>query len=98
MVAVGLSSEAAILPANSALVSNTAIGTATLKGVILLVGAIGPRVEQSNVASSTTSARSKSADKVTGLEVLPRDWLGDIGEADGVIAGRVGVESHAHKA
>lgn len=98
VVTVGLSSEAAILPANSTLVSNTAVGTAALKGVVLLVGAISPRVEQSDVTSSTTSARSKSTDKVTGLEVLPGDGLGDIGEADGVVAGRVGVESHANKA
>lgn len=55
-VPVGLGGETAIFPTNRALIRDAAVGAAALKRIVLLLGTVGPRFEQSDVASSTASA------------------------------------------
>ena len=94
-VLVGFGRETAVLPANSALIRDAAVcSTAALERVVLLLGTVDPRVEQSNVAISTASAGAKGTNKVTGLEVVPSDLLCDSWEADRVGTGSRGMESH----
>lgn len=98
LVAVGLGRVAADLPANLARVCNTAVGTLAFKGIVRLLGAVGPRFEQSDVAISTASTRAKGANKVTFLEIVPLDGLCNIREADGAEAWGRCMESHANEA
>jgi hypothetical protein len=98
-ILVGLGRKTAVLPANSTLISDAAVcSTAALKRVILLLGAVDPRVEQSNVAVCTAGARAQSTNKVTRLEVVPCDFGSDVWEADGGGAWSRRVESHGDEA
>lgn len=98
LVAVGLGRVAANLPANLALVVDTAVATLALQRVIFLLGAVGPRLEQSDMAISTASTRAEGANKVTGLEVVPRDRLCNVRKADSVETRGRRVQSHANEA
>lgn len=83
------------LPANLALVCNTAVCTLALESIVLLLGAVGPRLEQSNMAISTASTGAKGANKVTRLEVVPRDGLCNVRKTDSVQTRGRCMERHA---
>jgi hypothetical protein len=93
-ISVRLGRKTAVLPANSTSISDATVRAATLKGMVCLVGAVDPGVEQSNVAGSTASARAKCTNKVSSLEVLPGDFFGDTWETDGIGPWSGSVESH----
>lgn len=97
-VAVGLGRVTANLPANRTLVRNTAVSATALKGIVFLLRTIGPRLEQSDVTSSTASTSTESSNKVTRLDIVPRDGLSNVGETDGASTRRSGVQSHANEA
>lgn len=98
-VSVWLRSEATILPANLARVSNTTVSSTTaLKGIVRLLGLVSPREEQSNMAIGTASAGAKSANKVSGLEVFPCDLLPDSREVNGRVSWSRSVEGHGYEA
>ena len=78
-VAVGLGRVTANLPANRTLVRNTAVSATALKGIVFLLRTIGPRLEQSDVTSSTASTSTESSNKVTRLDIVPRDGLSNVG-------------------
>ncbi|KFY83124.1 hypothetical protein V498_08289 [Pseudogymnoascus sp. VKM F-4517 (FW-2822)] len=54
--------------------------------------------EQSNMAISAGSARTKSPNKVSRLEVFPSDLLPDSREVDSGVSWRGSMESHSYKA
>ncbi len=98
-VAVRLGDTAAILPADVALVGDAAVGSAAaLEGVVGSVRRVGPRVEQRDVAAVAARAGAEGADKVTGLEVRPRDGLGNLGQRDCAVARGGGVQRHRDEA
>ena len=98
LVSVRLGREAANLPTNRTLIFDAAVGAAALERVVCGVATVGPREKQSDVASSAAGASTKSANKVTGFEIVPGDGSRNVREADGVVARRVGVQSHGDEA
>ncbi|KFY35237.1 hypothetical protein V494_06090 [Pseudogymnoascus sp. VKM F-4513 (FW-928)] len=94
-VPVWLRSEAALLPLNVTLVRNAAVLLVTaLKAVVPRLALVGPRQEQSNMATSAAGARAKSPNKVSGLEVVPSDLRTDLPKVDGRVSWRGSVEGH----
>jgi hypothetical protein len=83
-ITVWLGGVATILPANLAGILDATVGsTAALKRVVALLRAVDPRLEKGDMAIGTAGAGTKGTNEVSGLEVVPRDSLGDFGQGDG---------------
>ena len=64
------------------------------EGVVPLLRAVDPRVEQCNVTCRTARAGTKSSNKVARLEAVPCNFDGDLCKGDCVATWSGGVESH----
>lgn len=84
-----------MLPPNRPLVSHTPIRrTAALERVVDRTIISDPRVEQCNMSIITPRPWPKSPNKVTRLQVLPRDLRTNINESDGRLSRRRSVHCH----
>ena len=97
-IPVGFGLMTANLPTNRALVLDTTVPTAAFQRIVLIVGTVDPRMEQSDVAIGTASARTEGTNKVTRLQVLPIDAFGDLRETDSVSSWGARMESHGDEA
>jgi hypothetical protein len=98
-VLVRLGGFAPVYPGNWALIWDAApCLAAALERVVSLLCAINPGVEQSDMTAITASVRTKSTNKVTWLEVVPRNFGSDFGKAYGGKTWMRSVKGHRDEA